>query len=208
MERSQAEQYRNRFREKGKRERTHLRELNVLQQLLDKIGKVDVILDVACGPGRFAYLLKDHCTRLIQTDISQHMLDLSREDYPLNDQEGQYILADAGKIPLPDNSVDLVFCHRFLNHVPDPDQRKQIFSELTRVTRKYVVASCLGAPGFIRPIQWLYSLLRGKRMRDKSVEIPDFIQSAVDAGLILQSRTPIRPRLSTSAFFTFVKSTG
>jgi len=204
QERQQAERYRDRFIG-GKRERTHLREVEALRRTLEPLGKVDTILDVACGPGRFAPLLKEHGSRLIQTDISKHMLDLTREDYPLCGGSGGYVLADAGQLPLRDGVADIVFCHRFLNHVPNPDQRRRIFDALARVSRKYIVAACLGRPAILQSLQSAIRCLRLAGPPDHSVTVPDFVRSAVDAGLILVSRTPIRSGMETSAFFTFTK---
>lgn len=204
LSRNQAERYRDRFKE-GKRVRTHLREARVLRHLLGSLDKVHTILDVASGPGRFAYLLKDHCDRLFQTDYSHHMLNLSREDYPLGNRDSGYFSADAESIPLRSNSVDLVFCHRFLNHLRDPEQCGRIFSELTRVSGRYVVASCLGTSAIISPVQWAYGFFRRRRQAQDHIHIPDFIRGAIEAGLILIKRTPIRPMVMTSAFFTFVK---
>jgi ubiquinone/menaquinone biosynthesis C-methylase UbiE len=203
LERSQAERYRDRFKT-GRHQGTHRQEAAALESLLRTLGKVNTALDVACGPGRFAYILKDHARTLVQMDLSRHMLDLSREDYPLTGLSGGYVQADAGDLPLADNSVDVVFCHRFLNHISDRRQRLQVLRELTRVTRQYVVASCLGLPRMYYIFRRMYGFLRGSQPANDHVMPADFLADGKEAGLVLVLRTPIR-LMGMAAYFTFVK---
>ena len=201
LERSQAERYRDRY--KSRRVKTHEREITALTQLLQSIGKIDEIMDVASGPGRFAPLLSAHSTRLIQTDTSRHMLDLSREDYPLDPQRGYYIQSDAAHMPLKDGCVDVLFCHRFLNHVVDPAVRVQIFSELRRVAKRYVIVSCLGLPRLIQMVRYTFARIRFAPISGERVEVPELIHDAEQAGLILTKRTPIRSFPSSAIYLTF-----
>jgi len=47
---------------------------------------------------------------------------------------------DGFKIPLPDNSVDLVFTNGVLIHIA-PDDLKAVMSEIVRVSRKYILCT-------------------------------------------------------------------
>jgi SAM-dependent methyltransferase len=203
-ERRQAERYRDRFK-KGRRQATHLREVTALEKVLKSLPKIEVALDVACGPGRFADLIAANSGRLIQTDYSPHMLAVSREDHPLGEKDGGYFQADARAVSLQDNSVDLIFCHRFLNHIPNPDDRDHIMREFARVTRQYVVLSCLGPPRFIRALRRTYEEMKGTRSLDGHVDMEDLIRNAANAGLTLVSRTPIRSGIVSASFLTFTK---
>ena len=205
-ERRQAEHYRDRY-VKGKRQRTHQREASALALLLQRFGLMRFILDVASGHGRFARLLSEHTGRLIQLDASRHMLDLSREDHPLPSDRSGYVQADAGRLPLADDSVELVFCHRFLNHVPDPAIRRTILRELARVSRGYVIVSCLNAHVLIRAIRRLYARVT-HAPADQSITVGELLDSAKEAGLTLVSRTPIRRLGRTAAYLSFRKAGG
>lgn len=203
-ERAQAERYRDRFK-KGRRQKTHQREVTALENALKPIGKVETILDVACGAGRFATTLADHCRKIFQTDYSIHMLNVNKEDVPFENSRSGYFQGDASAVALTDRSVDLVFCHRFLNHVPDDAIRGKIMKEFARVSRQYVVVSCLGPVQIVRVFRRFFNLLTGKVSLDGNISENDLLKNAADAGLELVNRTPIRAFGLAAAFLTFRK---
>ncbi len=205
-EREQAERYRNRFY-KGWRRLTHRLEQRALDQLLGFLGRMPTAMDVACGPGRFAVTLASHCDRLLQTDFSYHMLNLSREDHPLEGHKTFYFLADARHLPLHDETVDALFCHRFLNHIHDPQDRINILRELTRVTKRYVIVSCLGPPPFIRVIRRMYTRLIGRFSPHQSVDLKDLLQTASEVGWVLKEKYRISPIVNSAVYLVFTKTT-
>lgn len=203
-ERAQAERYRDRFK-KGRRQKTHRREVAALESALNAIGKVETIVDVACGAGRFASTLAAHCRKLFQTDYSIHMLNINKEDVPFETARSGYFQGDAAAVALSDQSVDLVFCHRFLNHVPDDAVRGKIMKEFARVSRRYVVVSCLGPVQIVRMVRCLFNRLKGKTSLDGNIGEDALLKNAADAGLELVNRTPIRAFGLAAAFLTFQK---
>ncbi|MFA5864856.1 MAG: class I SAM-dependent methyltransferase [Phycisphaerae bacterium] len=204
-ERAQAQRYRDRFLT-GRRQATHAREVAALETLLQSLGQVPIALDVACGPGRFVETLTKYSTRLIQTDLSRHMLDLTREDHPLPDDRGGYFQADAQRIPLCDQAVDLLFCHRFLNHLPDPLQRREIILEMARVTRHYLIISCLGLPRVVEVLRQTYRYLKGRSRLEEGISMSELLTTTAAAGLVLVKQTPIRRFIASANYLTFVKS--
>lgn len=203
-ERAHAEHYRDRFKH-GKRLRTHLREARSLERHLATLGELDVVVDVASGCGRFAPVFSAVARRLIQLDFSRNMLDITLEDYPLPASRALRAQADARCIPLQSDSVDVVFCHRLLNHIPAIEDRAKIWSELARVSRKYIIASCLEVPPFVHGIRKLYWRFSGRSAEKTSFELAGLLEDARKAGLTLIARTPIRRWLWSSAYFTFTK---
>jgi ubiquinone/menaquinone biosynthesis C-methylase UbiE len=201
-ERKQAERYRDRFR-KGRRRRTHAREWRALNSLLESLGEARTILDVGSGPGRFVRLFADYADRVVQTDYSQHMLAISREDYPLEGGRGGWVQADARSLPFREASADLVFCHRLLNHIPQAAGRKRILQNLATVSRRYVVVSCLTPPVPLRLIRRAYKALGKRESIDGDVEIDDLLADASAAGLRLQDRTRIRSFPVVGEFLIF-----
>jgi SAM-dependent methyltransferase len=89
---------------------------------------VGVALDAACGTGRHAAYLAGLGHAVIGVDSSPGMLASAREKVP----QGEFIEGDLGKLPLADDSVDLVVCAIALVHVPALDGP---FAEFARVLR-------------------------------------------------------------------------
>lgn len=145
IDRRQAEHYRDRFK-KGRRARTNQLENTLLRELGGRVGHVQVALDLPCGTGRLSRTLLEFSNQVILGDSSQAMLDVASEE--VRDPRVSCRLMDAESIGLPDASVDLVFCHRFLYHVTSKARRSRMLSEMVRVTRRYVILSYY-PPGFL-----------------------------------------------------------
>ena len=87
-----------------------------------------VALDAACGTGRFAELLARRGHQIIGVDSSPDMLALARRRVP----DGDFRLAGLDKLPLPDDSVDVIVCALALVHVP---RLEPVLTEFARVLR-------------------------------------------------------------------------
>lgn len=202
--RAQAEHYRDRFR-RGRRRRTHEREAGALATLLRMLPDVRTVLDVGSGPGRFVPVFLGHVARLIQLDLSKHMLDVSREQHRLEPSRGAYVQADICSLPFAANSVDMVFCHRLLNHLPEASQRVPALEQLAQVSRRYVVVSCLSSPRLLRIVRRLGDGLRRRRSADSHVALADLLREASAIGLTLEHRIPLRAFFRSAAFLVFRK---
>ncbi|PSL01780.1 methyltransferase family protein [Haloactinopolyspora alba] len=90
--------------------------------------KPGVALDAACGTGRFAELLAESGHQVIGVDSSPDMLAHARQRVP----DGEFHVGDVERLPLPDDSVDVIVCALALVHVPD---LAPALAEFTRVLR-------------------------------------------------------------------------
>lgn len=97
-----------------------------LESALD--GHERVVLDFGCGPGRFTLDLADlvHGTA-IGVDPVQRLLDLAPRA-----ENVRYLLSDGELIPLPDDSVDVVWVCLVLGGIRELDET---IAELERVAR-------------------------------------------------------------------------
>ncbi|GLQ96116.1 class I SAM-dependent methyltransferase [Dyella mobilis] len=82
------------------------------------------LLDVGCGQGKSLRLLRDafQPTRVLGLDADPASLELSaaeaaRENIPL-----EVLAADCASIPLPDGSIDIVFCHQTFHHLVEQER--------------------------------------------------------------------------------------
>ena len=79
------------------------------------------VLDLGCGTGRALPALRAHvgdAGLVLGIDLTPAMLAAAlRED---RDKDGQLLLADACRLPLPTAALDAVFSAGLINHVPHP----------------------------------------------------------------------------------------
>jgi SAM-dependent methyltransferase len=85
-------------------------------------------LDAACGTGRFAEFLARRGHQVIGVDSSPAMLAHACRRVP----DGQFHVAELERLPLPDDSVDVIVCALALVHVPS---LQPVLAEFARVLR-------------------------------------------------------------------------
>jgi SAM-dependent methyltransferase len=87
-----------------------------------------VALDAACGTGRFAEFLARRGHQVIGVDSSPDMLAHARRRVP----DGEFHLGELDRLPLPDDSVDVIVCALALVHLP---RLQPALAEFARVLR-------------------------------------------------------------------------
>ena len=106
------------------------------QQMIDRLEWIaftpEVVVDLGCGTGHAAAALSRRWpqARVIAVDAAPGMLREAarREEAPRIER----LCADAESLPLPDASVDLLFCNLMLPWCDDPDA---VFAAIARVLR-------------------------------------------------------------------------
>ena len=110
---------------------------HVQQHYLDKRSALirsllarGVVVDVGCGTGTLAGLLRAGGLTVVGVDESLGMLQQAQRARP-----GPYLCGDSIQLPLAANSVDGVFCVATLHHVRDPEQVKRTLAEMARIVK-------------------------------------------------------------------------
>ena len=98
--------------------------------------RLKTILDLGCGTGRFSEALAAHFdAEVIGVDPSEKMLGQAQRK--LRDGRVRYECGSGEAIPLPNDSVDLVFMSMSFHHFTDP---KLVARECRRVLRDGAIA--------------------------------------------------------------------
>ncbi len=104
--------------------------MNVVASSVRK-QRIRTILDLGCGTGRFSEALAAHFdAEVIGIDPSKKMLDQAR--MKLSDSRVRYELGRGEAIPLPDDSVNLIFMSMCFHHF---DDERLAVRECRRVAR-------------------------------------------------------------------------
>ncbi|MCW8278673.1 class I SAM-dependent methyltransferase [Pseudomonas sp. PCH199] len=119
------------------------REEQLVRHALKVCGEPGLILDVACGVGRFWPVLAEHANRVIlATDPSQDILDHARTHHPQNLlKRVRTFQSSAVSIGLSVNAVDCIFCMQLFQHLASPEHRLAMLGEFHRVSRDTVIVA-------------------------------------------------------------------
>lgn len=113
---------------------------NCCKYFKDLIKPTDSILDVGCGPGSITLDLAKYVPNGKVTGI-EPVKELIEEC--LRSMSGQenvkFEVADAYKLPYPDNAFDIVHCHQVLIHLDDP---ALVLKEMRRVCKPDGIVCC------------------------------------------------------------------
>jgi SAM-dependent methyltransferase len=119
------------------------REEQLVRNALKVAGEPGLILDVACGVGRFWSVLAEHANRVIlATDPSQDILDHARTHHPQSLLKRiRTFQSSAFSIGLPENAVDCIFCLHLFQHIACSEHRLAMLREFHRVGRDTVIVA-------------------------------------------------------------------
>lgn len=107
---------------------------NVLELAQPK--KDELVLDLGCAIGVFTIETSKAGSFAIGLDYAENAIDFAKEfARQLNIKNIAFLVGDAEKIPLKDNSVDLIICADLVEHLSESSLRSAL-SESYRVLKK------------------------------------------------------------------------
>jgi SAM-dependent methyltransferase len=119
------------------------REQSLLRRALGRVGPLDSIVDVGCGPGRFWSTINSfQPARFAALDVSHSMLSFARSaQAPEVVERIELAAGSVTALPFIDNAFDCVISMRLLHHFGDVGERRQALAELARVTGHHLIVS-------------------------------------------------------------------
>jgi SAM-dependent methyltransferase len=134
----EARKYNEAYRDKPTKQWSTSREYRLLERLLGSQPRSGVLLDLPSGGGRLSDQLGRYTDLLVEADIAVGQLLYALEHHEGGD-ERLWMTASAFHIPFRDESVDGVVCCRLNHHLPTPEERARLVTELLRVARRFVI---------------------------------------------------------------------
>jgi len=122
--------------------RTHTWKLHVLERALKDLDRLienrqtsyQTVVDVGCGYGESLPKLQQRFNpaRLVGLDICEEMIDASERVNSKHELNADLLLCTSEKIPLEDNSVDLLFCHQTFHHIIEQENAMKEFYRIVK----------------------------------------------------------------------------
>jgi 2-polyprenyl-3-methyl-5-hydroxy-6-metoxy-1,4-benzoquinol methylase len=141
-------------------------EMRLVDRAFSLIPKAHRVLDVPCGGGRVTVHLAKQGYNLSSADLSEAMLNLTRESVARNGLNCPAERQDIEKLTYADRAFDTVVSFRLFHHFPNPEIRQRTVTELSRVARQYVALSYF-SPASVTSVQKKLRAAMGGKKSDK-----------------------------------------
>lgn len=172
----------------------------IVNKLRTILGNSGNILDVGCGGGFLSNELARQGYSVTGVDLSQESLRVAHKHDVT--KSVKYQVADAYKLPFPDDSFDVVTAMDFLEHV---DRPREVISEFGRVLRPGGIffyhtfnRNLLSHVVVIKLLEWFIKNtpknMHVKKLFIKPKELQEYCRNA---GMVVMNTIGIRPKLST-----------
>lgn len=201
-----AQLYATRF-ERGGRRRIDRREQRAVRRILEGLPDCRSVLDVPCGAGRFLATLAANGRAVTGMDASAEVLALARQRAAQLGIPAEFTVGDAARLPLPDGSVDAVFCNRLLHHITAANERAVFLREFHRVARRHVVVSFFDYLAFGGLRRFLKALKGRKVDYSGQPTFEAFDREVRDAGFRVLRVVPTGPFWVAEKYFVLEKAT-
>ena len=117
--------------------------------IANRRGSYPVIVDVGCGWGRSFKLLHDRFRpeRMIGIDVDAALLEAAAAEASRHGLPVEFKRTSSSRLTLPDQSVDMVFCHQTFHHLIEQEAALREFHRVLKPdglllfaesTRKYI----------------------------------------------------------------------
>jgi SAM-dependent methyltransferase len=111
----------------------HFEKLHYLLRLVDFDGyRGRSVLEIGCGAGVDLARFARGGAVVTGVDLAASVVDLARTNFAQQGLSGRFEVADAERLPLPDNTFDLVYGHGVVQYTPSP---RRLLEECLRVLK-------------------------------------------------------------------------
>lgn len=169
------------------------RERQIMAKALSALAPFDSVLDLPSGAGRFLPILARFDARVMASDLSAQMLKQGMQHDGLYQHRPIRFVTSADRVCLPTNAVDVVFCARFIHHLPAQNTRVAVLTELGRIARKGLVVSFFDSETFKHRRRVRKQQRKGKISNRHGLTREELIDEARKAGLTLVKMYSLLP---------------
>lgn len=181
----------------------HRAEMRLIDRAFALIPKSHTVLDAPCGTGRVTLHLARQGYRMHAADLSDAMIDLTREALKNAGVECPVEKQDVERLTYPDQQFDTIISFRLFHHFPNPTIRQRVVQELCRAARRYVVLSYFSPVSYTSAKRALRAKLGGRQSEKHPTPLAEVRGYFRDAGFQLVkdfARVPLIHTLHLAVF--------
>lgn len=123
------------------RNESHPNDVELLQELIQRLPQGAKVLDAGCGSGIPATRILSQSFDVIGVDFSEEQIRLARRLVP----EAEFICQDITELDFPDESFDAICSYYTIIHIPREEHRSLLQSFYRMLKASGLVLLCMGA---------------------------------------------------------------
>jgi SAM-dependent methyltransferase len=185
----------------------HLREMTLLERLLERAGGLfDNLLDCPSGYGRLTDILARRSGLLVSSDLNSGTVSAHNHYFKGRMERYSDAACDVTRLPFRDGAFDGMVTFRLFHHLVTEETRKAIFREAARVSRRFFLISYYRSSSlheFSRKLNRNGSVRNGRKAFLDSARILD---EAGHAGWQLAESHRVLPVIHAQTVALFVKT--
>lgn len=186
-----------------RKEGKHRGEMKLVDKAFKLIPKSHRVLDLPCGGGRVTVHLGLQGYAMSSADLSDAMLQITRENVARNGLKGSVEKQDIERLTYADQHFDSLVSFRLFHHFPTADIRQRVVSELCRVTKHFVAMSYFSplSPTYLkRRLRAAIGKPRGDKHHTSLAEVEGYFAKAGFRLVKDFARTPLLHTLHVAVF--------
>ncbi len=194
-----------------RKESKHRAEMKLVDRAFALVPKNHRVLDLPCGGGRVTVHLGLQGYAMSSADLSDAMLEITRENVAKNGLKCPVEKQDIEKLTYADKHFDSIISFRLFHHFPNAEIRQRAVTELCRVT-KHIVAISYFSPASVTSVKRMLRVATGGRKSDKHptslTEVKRYFAKAGFRFVKDFARTPLIHTLHVAIFERDTKARG
>lgn len=186
-----------------RKESKHLGEMKLVSKAFSLIPKHHRVLDLPCGGGRVTVHLGLQGYAMSSADLSDAMLQITRENLTANGLKGSVEKQDIERLTYADQHFDSLISFRLFHHFPSVEIRQRVVTELCRVTKQFVAISYFSplSPTYLkRRFRSAIGRPRGDKHHTSLAEVKRYFAKAGFRLVKDFARTPLLHTLHVAVF--------
>ncbi len=120
-------------------ERDLLGGLDLTGQILERVDRCEIAVDLGCGTGHLIATLKKRADIVIGVDSSARMLDIARRRFTEYGTGVDLRLGELEHLPLRDEESDFVLLNMVLHHLSIPQEGIRETNRILKIGKKFMI---------------------------------------------------------------------
>ncbi len=151
----------------------HNAEMALIERAIQPLVDIKTIIDVPCGVGRASKLFTEKGLEVTSVDAGKSAVEVTKKTLADAKTPVHVLEGDIRDLSFDEQSFDASFCFRFFHHLKTEEAKLFLISELTRISKNYVLISYFSPLSFTSLKRKIRHALGGKKSVQQTTSLSE-----------------------------------